>query len=180
MIMAYYKVCFSLLFLIYMIDLHQVAKHTEIHHFVDDTNLLCSSKSHKDINQKIHFELKNIVRCLWPNEISLNPKKTKIVTFRIQKTITKKNMNFRIIGQKINTMKESKYLGIKMDEHLTFRNHLDIVKLKLYQANGLLAKFRHYINSILLRTIYYVISGIPIGIWMSIMGPKTNTSPTKY
>ena len=180
MIMAYYKVCFSLLFLIYMIDLHQVAKHTEIHHFVDDTNLLCSSKSHKDINQKIHFELKNIVRWLWPNEISLNPKKTKIVTFRIQKTITKKNMNFRIIGQKINTMKESKYLGIKMDEHLTFRNHLDIVKLKLYQANGLLAKFRHYINSILLRTIYYVIFGIPIGIWMSIMGPKTNTSPTKY
>ena len=35
--------------------------HTEIDHFPDDTNLLCSSKSLKDINQKINFELKNIV-----------------------------------------------------------------------------------------------------------------------
>ena len=44
-----------------LLDLHQVTKHAEIHHFVDDTNLLYSSKSLKDINQKINFELKNIV-----------------------------------------------------------------------------------------------------------------------
>ena len=44
-----------------------------------------------------------------------------------------------------------------MDEHLTFKNHMDTVKLKLNTANGLLAKLRHYVNSILLRTIYYAI-----------------------
>ena len=60
-----------LLFLIYINDLHQVTKHAEIH-FVDDTNLLYSSKSLKDINQKINFELKNIVHWLRANKISLN------------------------------------------------------------------------------------------------------------
>ena len=45
-------------------------------------------------------------------------------------------MNFRISGQKIN-MKETKYLGMIMDEHLTFKNHMDTVKLKLNRANGL-------------------------------------------
>ena len=40
-------------------------------------------------------------------------------------------MNFRINGQKINIMKETKYLGMKMDERLTFKNHMDTVKLKL-------------------------------------------------
>ena len=54
-------------------------------------------------------------------------------------------------------MKETKYLGMAMDEHLTFKNHMDTVKLKLNTANGLLAKLRHYVNSILLRTIYYAI-----------------------
>ena len=49
-------------------------------------------------------------------------------------------MNFRISGQKINIMKETKYLGMIMDEHLTFKNHMDTVKLKLNRANGLLAK----------------------------------------
>ena len=40
-------------------------------------------------------------------------------------------------------MKEAKYLGMIMDEHLTFKNHIDIVKLKLNRATELLAKLRH-------------------------------------
>ena len=69
-----------------MTCLHQVTKHAEIHHFADDTNLLYSSKSLKDINQKINFEFKNIVHWLSANKISLSTKKTKIVLFRAQKT----------------------------------------------------------------------------------------------
>ena len=76
-----------------------------------DTNLICSSKSLKNINQKINFALKNIVHWLSANKISLNTKKTEIVLFRGQKAIIKKNMNFRISGQKLNIMKEKKYLG---------------------------------------------------------------------
>ena len=33
-------------------------------------------------------------------------------------------------------MKEVKYLGMIMDKQLTFRNHMDPVKLKLNRANG--------------------------------------------
>ena len=54
-------------------------------------------------------------------------------------------------------MKETKYLAMVMDEHLAFKNHMDTVKLKLNRANGLLAKLRHYINPMLLRTTYYAI-----------------------
>ena len=86
---------------------------------MDHTNLLYSSKSLKDINQKISFELKYIVHWLRANKVSLKTKKTEIVLFRAQKTITKKNMNFRISGQKENIMKETKYLGMIMDEYLT-------------------------------------------------------------
>ena len=136
----------------------KLKKHAEIHHFADDTNLLYSSKSLKDINQKINFELKNIVHWLRANKISLNTKKTEIVLFRAQKTIIKKNMNFRISGQKINIMKETKYLGMIMDEHLTFKIHMGTMKLKLIKANGLLAKLRHYMNPpLFIRTIYYAI-----------------------
>ena len=40
-------------------------------------------------------------------------------------------MNFQISGQKINIMKETKYLGMVMDKHLTFKNHVGTAKLKL-------------------------------------------------
>ena len=116
-----------------------------------------SSKSLKDVNQKINFELKNIFYWLRVNKISLNTKKAEILLFRAQKTIIKKNINFRFSGQKRNIMKEAKYLGMVMDEHLTFKNNMDTVKLKLKRENGLLAKLRHYVNPILLRTIYFAI-----------------------
>ena len=57
-----------------------------------------------------------------------------------------RNLNYRniniISGQKINIMKKTKYLGMVMDEYLTFKNHMDNVKLKLNRANCLLAKLK--------------------------------------
>ena len=79
------------------------------------------------------------------NEISLNNKKPEIVLFRTKKTI-KKNISFRISGQKINIMKN------------IMKSHMNTVKLELNRANGLLTKLRHYINPILQETIYYVLS----------------------
>ena len=66
-------------------------------------------------------------------------------------------MNFRISGQKINIVKEAKYLGLKLDQHLTFKQHMDTIKLKLNRANSLLAKIRYHVDSKLLKTIYSAI-----------------------
>ena len=66
-------------------------------------------------------------------------------------------MNFRISGQKTNIVKETKYLGFKLDQHLTFKQHMHTIKLKLNKANGLLAKIRYHVNSKLLKTIYSAI-----------------------
>ena len=51
----------------------------------------------------------------------------------------------QISRQKIN-MKEAKYSGMVMDEHMTFKNYMGTVKLKLNRANDLLAKLRHSVN----------------------------------
>ena len=48
-----------LLFLIYINDLHNIVTYSDIHHFTDDTNLLYASKSIKDINRRVNFDLKN-------------------------------------------------------------------------------------------------------------------------
>ena len=76
-------------------------------------------------------------------------------------------------------MKETKYLGMVMDEHLTFKNHMDNVKLKLNKANGLLAKIRRYVNLILLRTIFYAIFEFHLWYGCQLWG-KTQASLAKY
>ena len=75
--------------------------------------------------------MKNIAHWLKANKTSLNTKKTEIVLFRAQKIMIIKNKNFQISGQKMNIMKETKYLGMIMDEYLIFKNHIDTVKLKV-------------------------------------------------
>ena len=51
----------------------------------------------------------------------------------------------------------TKYLGLILDEYLTFKYHLQKLKLKLNRANCLLSKIRYYVKFPSLRTIYYTL-----------------------
>ena len=65
----------------------------------------------------------------------------------------KKHMDFTTSAQKINIVKDTKWLGLKLDQHLKFKQHMHTTKLKLNRANGLLAKIRYHVDSKLLKTI---------------------------
>ena len=66
-----------LLFLLYINDLNQAIKLCKVHHFADDTNLLCVSNSIKKLNKLVNADLKRLVNWLNANKISLNLKKLK-------------------------------------------------------------------------------------------------------
>ena len=71
-----------LLFLLYINDLNQAIKFCKVHHFADDTNLLCLSNSIKKLNKLVNADLKHLVNWLNANKISLNVKKTEMVIFK--------------------------------------------------------------------------------------------------
>ena len=48
-----------------------------------------------------------------------------------------------------------KYVGIILDEHLTFEPHIKILNAILKRANNLLAISRHYLPESLLHQIYF-------------------------
>ena len=62
----------SLLFLLYINDLNQAIKLCKVHHFADDTNLLCHSNSIKKLKKVINADLKHLVNWLNANKISLS------------------------------------------------------------------------------------------------------------
>ena len=67
----------SLLFLLYINYLNQAIKFCKVHHFVDDTNLLCLSNSIKKLNKLVNADSKRLVNWLNANKISLKVKKLK-------------------------------------------------------------------------------------------------------
>ena len=64
-------------------------------------------------------------------------------------------MNFRLSGQKIRQKTCTKYLGVLIDEHLLFKDHINFLKQKLNRANGILHKLRYHLSSDILKTHRY-------------------------
>ena len=51
-------------------------------------------------------------------------------------------------------LRKSKYLGLFLDEKVSFKYHLDTIKLKLNTANCLLSKVRHFVRAPSFRIIF--------------------------
>ena len=64
-------------------------------------------------------------------------------------------MNFRVTGQKIDTTTSVKYLGVYLNDSLTWKIHFKNLIPKLNRAIGLFSKVRHYTPKFLFKTIYY-------------------------
>ena len=109
-----------LLFLLHINDLNQAIKFCKVHHFADDTNLLCHSNSIKKLNEVVSADLKHLVNWLNASKISL-------------------------CGKRLYPTKSVKYLGVKIDTNLTWQHHVTDLSIKLNRANVLLFKMRKYV-----------------------------------
>ena len=85
----------------------------------------------------------------------MNANKIEIVVFRSPTKQIYKSLNFRLSGQKIEPKCCTKYLGVIIDEHLSFNEYMNTLKQKLNRANGILAKLRYYVTADVLKTTYY-------------------------
>ena len=50
-----------------------------------------------------------------------------------------------------------KYLGVKINEHLTWKLHIDEISAKLHKANASLSKMRYFVDKKTLKAIYHAI-----------------------
>ena len=104
----------------------------------------------------------------------MNTNKTELIIFRSKNKSITKQQNFRISGQKINKTKQTKYLGIYLDEHLTWNFQLKQIKTKLSRSCGLLAKLRYYVKTDLARPVYFAIFDSVIRYAIQVWGLHNN------
>ena len=151
-----------LLFLIYINDLHSIIKYSTTRHYADDTCLLLNGKSLKQLKKQLNIDLKILTAWLKANKISLNASKTEYLIFRNPKKMLNYDLKLKIDGHRLYPSKYVKYLGLLLDPHLNWNYHIQTLAPKLSRAIGMLAKIRYFVNSDVLRNIYF-------GIFSSIM-----------
>ena len=145
-----------LLFLLYINDLHKCIKSCNVFHFADDTNLMYVPEKvrNKNVVCRLNVDLKLLKNWLLANKISLNSTKTELVYFRKKGTPTPAH-KVTLNGFKLIASSSIKYVGVLLDEHLTYSAHVNDLKIKLKRANNILSVTRHYVPKTFIKQIYY-------------------------
>ena len=146
-----------LLFLLYINDLNQAIKFCKVHHFADDTNLLCLSNSIKKMNKLVNADLKHLFNWLCANKISLNVKKTEMVIFKSKQKKFEGDLKIKLCGKRLYPTESVKYLGVKIDTNLSWQYRVNDLSIKLNRAHALLSKIRKFVSLKILRSIYFAI-----------------------
>lgn len=147
-----------LLFLLYINDLHNSLRYSTPFLFADDTSLLNSGKNISSISKQVNTDLKLLVRWLNANKISLNASKTELILFRSKtRTVNISELKIKINGRRLYPTPSVKYLGIHLDEHLTWDKHINELSGKLRRANGALSKLRHLMPRQIILNTYFAI-----------------------
>ena len=148
-----------LLFIIYVNDLCQTSEFLKPIMFADDTNLFCKSKTVKTLFLKANIELKKISEWFQANKLSLNEDKTRFTLFH--KLQDRDNLPLQLPVLKINNyeIKRStsiKFLGVMVDEHLNWKDHINVIENKLSKNLGLLHKAKQFLSSKAMKSVYFL------------------------
>ena len=146
-----------LLFLVYINDLHTAIPYSNTYHFADDTHLLNTCVSPKQLQKRTNIDLKCLYKWLVANKISLNRSKTELIIFHSNKLNENFQFKIKINGHMLIPSDNIKYLGVYLDENLSGRQHCKILTGKLNRANGMLSKVRHYVPKDELMSIFHAI-----------------------
>ena len=127
--------------------------------FADDTTILYS---HKDINSKIELinkELDEVTNWFKANKLSVNASKTNFMIMGTpHMTSTKAREDLHVLLDNTVTVLErvkfTKFLGVLIDECLTWKNHIDCISKTISRNIGVMNKLKHYIPYRILHTLY--------------------------
>ena len=139
-----------LLFLLYINDLCDVSKALDFILFADDTNIFYSHKDQNCLTEIVNTELKKLPSWFQANKLSINIKKSNFILFKTKQNRRKLDLHFSINENEIDQVQEVLFLGVILDEHLSWN-----LARKISKSIGIICKSSFYLNNNSLCTLYY-------------------------
>ena len=162
-----------LLFLLFINDLPQASKFNATL-FADDANLHISHQNPHTLQVMVNEEIENIENWMYSNKLTLNYSKCCYMI------ISRKPLNiseFSLTMNNLNIKRSDgvKYLGVLLDENLTWKNQVQKLNKSLSKICGLIFKIRHYVPLATRKLIYYSMFHSVISYYLINWGRTTNS-----
>ena len=169
-----------LLFLIYINDIANSCKDGLFRIFADDTGIFCQSIDLKVLVEKAEIIIKNVNEWFIANKLTLNVDKTSFIIFRSKRNNIN-NLPDTISHENIKIKRETKikYLGLILEEHLSWNQHVNEICNKLKCFFPLFYNIRQYLEKENIRNIYYTMIYSRIKYGCIITGQTTNENLNK-
>ena len=168
-----------MLFLLYINDIKNSTS-VKVLCFADDTTCSYSSANISHLYNTMNTELEKLNQWFRANKLCLNITKTKYIIFR--PTATKQigknekmyidNQEIERISDQLNT-KSFKFLGLEIDEKLSWKKHINNVCTKISRANYIINKVKNTIPKHCLLTLYQSIIQCHVNFGLQIWGSSS-------
>lgn len=141
-----------LLFLLYINDLPR-----QVHHpmtlFADDSTAIIECKNKTQYEKDINNTLEEIIDWLNKNNLILNLQKTKVMHF--YQRLMPNNIITKYKNETVDTTLVTKFLGVYIDDKLTWKGHAEILCQKLSKTAYILHNLSKKLNMNTLVTAYH-------------------------
>ena len=143
-----------LLFLIYINDLPNASNVLSFFLFADDTNIYFEADDLCSLTNTVNKELRNVKSWLYSNKLALNIDNNNFVLFHSPRKQLPDQINIKFGKKNVSRPKYVKFLGILLDEHLTWKYYIIELHKKLSRTSGMFFKIRQYIPLPSLISLY--------------------------
>ena len=124
------------LFHLHIIDMHGSSNQMNFVHFPDDTSLFASDSDINNVHASVNRELVEVDNWLKTNRLSLNVRKTSYMIISNQKNA----LNIKIRESILTKVSTVKFCGVRLDENLTFKDHVNKVTSNISKSVGIIGR----------------------------------------
>ena len=167
--------------LLFIIDINDLPKNIECFTslFADDTACADSHQHLDTLGNNINQHLIKLEKWFKANKLTVNGSKTKALFFSKKQIKDEDKPKIYIDNTEIEYINHIKFLGIRLDDQLTFKHQLSHIKGKIATGNHILAMNKKIIPMSLKILIYNALIKSHIVYGAAIWGQKIITSQLK-
>ena len=147
----------TLLFILYINDFPLSVGLFSVILYADDTVIFSAASSIDQLQLNLSLDLNVVSNWLTANGLFLNLKKTEYIVFWTQQRLIRSESHSPLCmeGKEVNQVKSFKYLGVLLDECLSFNNHVNYVRSKVASRLGLLSQLQGCLTTEAANKIYF-------------------------
>ena len=110
--------------------------------YADDTNLTPSGSSISEVQSMLEKDMQCIIEWLEANKLTLNVVKSEFMIIGTRQRLASlpPGSDLTINGITFKQVQQAKCLGLVIDEHLTWKGHIDHIKKKVITGLRILKK----------------------------------------